>query len=140
MLKFRNPPRADDEHGRSRRRQPTSNLPRNRRPIEHRFIEIVPTRIVTLNQVDLPLARPALDRSLALDGVSHLVVDFVPDQALEAVAAGEAANPFAMLDDAAAELAGDAGVERAAIVVGHHVDGDPGVGGDHDNHTVPVKL
>jgi hypothetical protein len=60
-------------------------------------------------------------------------VGFKPDKALEAVALGEARDEaVAVLDDAGLELACDTNVERAAIAVGHNIDGDVCIFADHN--------
>lgn len=51
--------------------------------------ELVPVRVRRLDQFDLPLARPALERLFALDGVAHVEMFFVPDEAGDAVERGK---------------------------------------------------
>src|SRR3546814_14555030 len=85
--------------------------------------EITPARILPFDQVALPVARPLLHRLLACDYRFHCVGNIVPDEALAAVAFGEAVErAFAMLHDAADVVGGHADVQRAEIAIGHHVN------------------
>ncbi len=48
--------------------------------------EFVPARVGFLDQLDLPLPWPALERFFALDGVAHVEMFFVPDEPGDGVA------------------------------------------------------
>ena len=87
------------------------------------LIQVVPFRVHRLDQRDLPGARPALDLLLARDGVVHALVVLIEHEPLAAVTRGESRDqPFAMLVDAAAEVRGDGGIDRAVAFVGHDID------------------
>lgn len=76
--------------------------------------QLVPVRVRLPDQLDLPLPRPALQRLLTLDGVADVEMLLVPDEALYAVAGGEArARPLLVLGKAPAERVGDADIDRA---------------------------
>src|SRR3546814_12720897 len=85
--------------------------------------EVGPLRIVALDQVDLPRARPALQRLLAadcrLDAVKHIEID----EGLHALPLREAFDePLAMLIDAAWQVVCHADVERAIGPAGKTID------------------
>ena len=64
-----------------------------------------------------------LDVFFALDRVGDALVKLHVDEALEAVALGEAGDEaFAVFVGAACDVGGDAGVENAVRAVGHDVD------------------
>ena len=92
---------------------------RNRWQTEHRNRQIVPHRIIALDQLDLPVAFPFLDALFADDGVAHVFEAFDMDEPVDAILLGEARDqPVAVLDDACGKVACDAGVERSMKAAG----------------------
>ena len=88
-----------------------------------RDCEVVPMRVVALDQVHFPVAVPLLDSLLGRDRRFHRVGHFVPDQADDAVMAGKAfEGAFAVLENSADEVRGHAYVQRAVIAVAEDVD------------------
>jgi hypothetical protein len=86
-------------------------------------IEIVPMRVVFLNQPNLPIAAPTLDPLLKGNGLGHLAVARIPDQPVDAVALREALDfARAMLSDPAFEAVGNAELERSMAPAGQNVD------------------
>ena len=93
-----------------------------RRQADHRP-KIVPERIVTFDQLNLPVSTPALEAFLGCDRVGHGVGRLVPDESLDAVTVGEATErAVAMLHDTTKQVGRDAQVQRAKIAAGHHID------------------
>ena len=91
-------------------------------------VEVIPQWVVPLDQVRLPVARPAFQGFLPLDGRHHALVRLVPDQALAAVPLGEAGERArSVLPRTVMQTAGDADVERAVPTARHHVDRDQAV-------------
>ncbi|WP_181008301.1 hypothetical protein [Sphingomonas montanisoli] len=63
--------------------------------------QILPSRVVALDEVDLPLTPPPLDLFLTLDCGTHVATSFVEDEAVDSVAFGKAVErAFAVLVDA----------------------------------------
>ena len=86
-------------------------------------MEILPVAFVPFDEVDLPVARPFLHRLLALDRCVDVVMDLVPDQAMDAVLSRQCAtDTVAVFADASQEIIGDADVERAVMRASKHVD------------------
>ena len=86
-------------------------------------VQIVPSRIHGCDQIDLPGARPALDRRLALNGADDLFVAFGVDQARHPISLHEPRpRPATMLPRATREIAGDANIEDATWAIGQDVD------------------
>src|SRR5258708_33869897 len=75
------------------------------------------------DETDLPGTWPVLQIFLALDRGADVVVTLGEDEALQAVALGEAVGrALAVLPGAAREVAGDADIDRAVGAVRHNVD------------------
>ena len=55
-----------------------------------RRIEVLPVRVLSFDQIDLPSPRPLLHRLFTLDGFSHISELLEPDEAVDLVFAGEA--------------------------------------------------
>ncbi len=86
-------------------------------------VEFLPVGVHRLDEGDLSRAGPLLQGFFAGDGVADVEVLFVPDEALAAVAAGEALGRFRFVfEDAAGEVGRHADVERAAPLRRHDVD------------------
>jgi hypothetical protein len=86
-------------------------------------VQIVPIGVRTLDQLDLPLALPLLERLLALDRINDAIEGLEPDQSLYAVAFCEPVDQaFAMLVDPAQQFAGDADVQRPVLPARQDVD------------------
>jgi hypothetical protein len=78
--------------------------------------QIVPSGVRFLDQADLPVALPAFDPFLPHDGCFDVVMRFEPDEALDAIVAGEAGDEaFTMMVDAGGQIRCDAGVEGAVL-------------------------
>ena len=76
--------------------------------------EIEPVRIRTLDQVDLPIPRLALQHLLPVDGRSRLIELLVIDEPVHTIAPREALDDIvAVPEDAAPEIAGHADIERS---------------------------
>ncbi len=85
--------------------------------------DIPPMRIVPLDQIDLPLTRPAFDRRFALDRQRHVVMDLIPDKARHSVASRELrGRAFAVFADAPNDVVRDAAIERAVGLAGQEID------------------
>src|SRR5947209_17168128 len=81
-------------------------------------IKIDPARILLLDQANLPVAPPFLEFFFTGDGRCGIIVDFEPDQFVDAIARGKALDGFgAMLVDAANEISGHAEIERAIFLL-----------------------
>ena len=87
------------------------------------LVEIVPSGIVPLDQVDLPPPVPFLESLLAMNGVLDVLEPFRMDEAVNAVSFGEpGGDAFTVLEDAARQVGGDADVKRAVRRAGEDVD------------------
>ncbi|SEJ59482.1 hypothetical protein SAMN05428950_102141 [Sphingomonas sp. OV641] len=87
-----------------------------------RWTKIVPKRVVSLDQLDLPVAAPAFEALFGHDRCGHRVGRIVPNESLDLVAISEASKrTFAMLNDATEQVGCHADVQRAQIAAGHHV-------------------
>jgi len=85
--------------------------------------EVFPHRIQFLDLVDFPLTSPALDPLFAGDGVGHGFGRRVPDEAVDAVAFGEAVEAaLAVLDKATDKVRRYPHVQCAAKSTGEDVD------------------
>ena len=85
--------------------------------------DVVPVGIGTLDEVEFPFPWPVLDHLFARDGVGDEVVFLEPDERFDAVASGEAGCQVALvLIEAARQIGGDAGVERAVPLRCEDVD------------------
>jgi hypothetical protein len=80
-------------------------------------------RIVALDQIDLPLAVPALELLLAQDGGLHAAEHLEPDEAMDGVTPGETGNAIgAMLVKSAYKVGRYADVERAIGLAAQNID------------------
>ena len=85
-------------------------------------VQVRPGRIHFQNKADFPSTRPRLQRFLTRDRGADVFVRFGEHQPLETVLLGETfGDAFPVLPYAAAQVAGDAGVEGAVRPVGHDV-------------------
>src|SRR5262249_33207295 len=85
--------------------------------------EIAPLWIRLVDEIDLPVALPALEARLALDGDRHTFVSFEPYQALHPVPLGERRRTAVpMLKEAIDEIVRHADVQRAERLACQHVD------------------
>ncbi len=76
--------------------------------------EVLPRRVLLLDQTDLLVAVPLLELLLAGDGSSDIAVEFEIHQTENLVASREARDSAeAMLKDAVVQVAGDTDVEAA---------------------------
>ena len=79
--------------------------------------------VFSIDEIDLPVARPFLHRLLALDGRVDVVMHLVPDEPMNSVFARKRARrAVAVLGYAAQEIIGNADVERAVVPVCEQVD------------------
>jgi hypothetical protein len=77
-------------------------------------IEVIPTQILALNEVDLPVTRPFLHRLLALNGEMDEIKIFKSDKSLDPVFLREAFDgAFLVLRDARWKINSYADVQRA---------------------------
>src|ERR1043166_2330351 len=88
-----------------------------------RRIEVIPMRVLSLDQIDLPRAWPFLHGFLALDSLSHVAEFLEPHEPVHLVFAREA-GPFsgAVLFHSENDAVGDAGVEGSSRFAGEDVD------------------
>jgi hypothetical protein len=86
-------------------------------------IQIQPMPVVTLNQVDLPVALPFLDLLLASDRSLDTVVHFVPYELVHRIFGCEAWNYVVLvLPDSFRESRRDADIECSSHVTSEQVD------------------
>ena len=85
--------------------------------------QVDPLRVFALDQIDLPLAVPALELLFPHNGTFHFAEQLIADEALDLVAAGEAGDDAVpMLPKPAEQVAGHANVERAVWLTRKDVD------------------
>lgn len=85
--------------------------------------EVAPAGVGPLDQRELPVAPPFLERFLALDGCARAFSAFEPDKPLYAVSTGKSGPGVGpMFVDAAHKVVRYADVERAVTLAGHDVD------------------
>ncbi len=75
-------PRMTKARNGAANRDSTASRPSPPRPAK----QLEPFQVGLLNQLDLPLSRPALQRLLALDGIADVEMLLIPDQPLHTVA------------------------------------------------------
>src|SRR5690348_4547067 len=86
-------------------------------------VAVCPIRIVTLDQLNLPVAPPTLELLLKADRLGDLPKTTEEDQSIDAIGLREAGNlPRLMFGDASIERIGHADVERAELVAREDVD------------------
>ena len=89
---------------------------------KQRRVQIVPSGVLSLDQVDLPLTRPMLDVLFPLDGSQDVLVPLKERQHRDAIASGEpAAGACPVFPRSANNIVGHASVERTEGPVGHDV-------------------
>jgi hypothetical protein len=85
--------------------------------------DVIPVRVHRFNQIDFPLPGPVLDGFFVGDCVGDEVMFFEPDQRFHAVFRGKARRQIVLvLIQAAGQVAGHAGVERAIAPGGKDID------------------
>jgi hypothetical protein len=90
---------------------------------QHFRIEIAPSGVGLLDEVELPFPEPALEALLPLDGVLDAKMIFVPDQKVHAVLTREPWNQsLAMLVHPARQITGDSDVKGAVTARGEDVN------------------
>ena len=88
-----------------------------------RRAKIVPVRVATLDQHDLPIPQPSFDPLLGGDGVAHRFGGFEPYESRYAIFGGEAVKrTFAMLDNPRWKVRRHSRVQRAVEAASHDVD------------------
>ena len=86
-------------------------------------VEILPFGISTLDQRELPCARPALDALLLCDGIDHRWHVFGSHQVVQPVPLAEIRScAGAVLRYAGRKVGGHANIDCPAISIGHDVD------------------
>jgi ApbE superfamily uncharacterized protein (UPF0280 family) len=86
-------------------------------------VEVVPLRIATLDQPDLPGARPLLHGLLPLDRAGDFLVGLDKDQTRDALSPCEAgADALPVFPNAAGDVVGDTNVEGAVLAAGEDVN------------------
>ena len=87
------------------------------------IIEVVPLRIMTLDQFELPGASPFLDSLLAQDCMGHGLVKFGKDEPIDAVILHKADNRIRpMLPNTTCNVGGYANVKRTVALAGKNVN------------------
>jgi len=85
--------------------------------------EVIPSRIVALDQVLLPVARPLLDALFSSNSRFHCLANVIPDQTLDVVALGETVkSSIAVLHDPTDKVGRNASVEPGVEATRQHVD------------------
>jgi hypothetical protein len=85
--------------------------------------QIVPVRIFGFDQVDLPLAMPALQLFLSGDGACHVTEHLEADQRMNVIPGRKPfGGPFPMLPESRDQVAGDSDVKGAVCLAGKDVD------------------
>ena len=87
------------------------------------FKQILPVRILSVNQTHFPRPRPMRDGFLALNRGPDVVMLFEIDEVFEPVPLCETVNQtVAVLTATPNEIARNAGVENTVTTIGHDVD------------------
>ena len=85
--------------------------------------QIAPFRVLFLDQADLPVPPPLLERLFTGDRISRIVIALKPDQTLDAIFRREPRNRLALvLTDAANKIAGNPEIQRSMPSTGEKVD------------------
>ena len=85
--------------------------------------EILPMPILAFEQIDLPLAVPALELLFASDGGDHVVEHFEMDEAMNFISLREAGNDVvAVLPEPRDEIGCDAEIQRSVVTVREEID------------------
>ena len=86
-------------------------------------VQIPPRRVCRLNQVQLPLPTPALDRLLTRNRRFHRLVYLVPDQHMNPIFLREPIDKVALvLPDALHKIRRHADIQRAISLAGEDID------------------
>ena len=86
-------------------------------------VQIPPSRVGRLDQVQLPCTAPTLERFLTRNGRSHRLVRLVPDQRMNPIFLGESVHKIVLvLSDALHKIRRHADVERAVSLAGEDID------------------
>src|SRR5690349_17386979 len=94
-----------------------------RRKLHHLDVEVRPVGVVPFDQSDLPVAPPALQLLLEMDGLRDVAETLEVDKAVHAISLREAGSlPRPVLGDAPLQRVGDADVERAFALPRKDVD------------------
>lgn len=90
---------------------------------EARFVkQVLPLRIVLLNQIDLPLAFPAFHTFLSIDSIANIPVLLEIDQPVHPVFLGESFDGIGLvLMHPVQEVVGYADVQRAVLPAGQDI-------------------
>jgi len=98
-----------------------SKMVERRQTQPHR--QIMPIGVLAFDQVDFPLPVPALQLLFAQNGPLHVAEQFVADEAVDPIAAGEAFDcTVAVLPKPRNQIARDADVNCAVPLASKHVD------------------
>src|SRR5690349_4152836 len=85
--------------------------------------QVSPVGVRPFYQLEFPDPIPTLDVFLAFNRQVNVVMDFVPNENVDAVALGESRyEAVSVLERASNKIVGDAGVERAVATAGENVD------------------
>ena len=85
--------------------------------------KVMPVGVFALNEVDLPLPVPVLQPFLLGDGGGHVAKQFVADEPVDPVTAGEASgDSLAVLSQALNEVGRNADIDCAVGLAGEQVD------------------
>ena len=96
---------------------------RHRRQTEHCDREVIPHRVISFDQFDLPVTFPFFDPLFANDCVTDVVESLDVDQVLDAIFSGEAGNEtLTMLENPLSQVAGHTSVERTVAPACKDVD------------------
>jgi hypothetical protein len=86
-------------------------------------VQIPPRRVCRLNQVQLPLPTPTLERLLTRNGRFHRLVCLVPDQHMNPIFLREPIDKVALvLPDALHKIRRHADIQRAISLAGEDID------------------
>ena len=83
-------------------------------PVEPRFTQVFPSRVLRFNQRSFLSPQPAFDRFFAGDGIADVLERFIVNQTMNFVIAGESRiDVVLVLPSAAIDVVGDAGVKHS---------------------------
>src|SRR3972149_4748405 len=87
------------------------------------FVQVIPVRVVPLDQCDLPCTAPMLHGSLALDRAAYVWRGLKPYQPLHPISPGEAIGySQAVFMDAPHRIVCDSDVKRSVPATAHDVN------------------
>ncbi len=85
--------------------------------------QIMPVRVSSFDQIDLPLPVPAFELLFASDGVGHIAEHFKADKTVDTVSTGETFDrAIPVLPQARDEVAGHADIEGSVGFAGEDID------------------